>query len=57
MDYVYYNNLANRFRSKYAVNTNSYLDVYLVVNEKSKENNTYDLNKESRVVLTILLSM
>ena len=57
LDYVYYNNLANRFRSKYAVNTNSYLDVYLVVNEKSKENNTYDLNKESKVILTIPLSM
>ena len=57
LNYVYYNNLANKFRSKYAVNTNSYLEVYLVVNEKSKENNTYDLKNESKVVLTIPLSL
>ena len=56
LDYVYYNTLANKFKSNYAVNTVSHLDVYLVVNEKSKENNSYDLKNESKVILTIPLS-
>ena len=57
IDYGYYNNLANGFRSAYAVNTNSYLEVYLVVNEKAKESNTYNLENESKVILTVPLSM
>lgn len=56
LDYVYYNTLANKFRSNYAVNTVSHIDVYLVVNEKSKENNSYDLKNESKVILSIPLS-
>ena len=57
VNYSYYNNLANKFRSKYAVDTNSYLEVYLLVNEKNSENNDYKLNNNSKAILTIPLSM
>ena len=57
IDYDYYNSLANNFKSKYAVNTNSYLKVYLKVNElNSNNNNAYKLNEENVTILTIPLS-
>ncbi|MBR4618281.1 MAG: hypothetical protein IKO49_03150 [Bacilli bacterium] len=56
IDYDYYNNLANRFKSNYAVNTTSYLEVYLVVNEESKETNSYSLNDTTKTILSIPLS-
>jgi len=56
IDYTYYNNLANKFRSNYAVNTTSYLEVYLSVSENSRETNSYKLNNQSRTTLTIPLS-
>ena len=56
IDYDYYNNLANEFKSNYAVNANSRLDVYLQVNEKNKENNSYSLNNKRNVILSIPLS-
>lgn len=37
IDYDYYNNLANNFKSSYAVDTNSYLRVYLRVSKASKD--------------------
>ena len=56
IDYDYYNDLANSFKSNYAVNTNSYLEVYMQVNEKSVETKSYSLNNTSKTVLTIPLS-
>ena len=56
IDYDYYNSLANNFKSKYAVNTNSYLKVYLKVNELNSNNNAYELNEENVTILTIPLS-
>ena len=56
IDYGYFNNLANKFRSNYAVNTSSSLEVYLKVKEKNKDTNTFDLNNENKTVLTIPLS-
>lgn len=56
IDYDYYNNLVNKFKSRYAVNTTSYLEVYLQVNEESKETNTYYLNNQTRTILRIPLS-
>jgi len=53
IDYDYYNDLANKFKSKYAVNTLNYLDVYLEVNEENRE---YELNNKSTTLLTIPLS-
>ena len=35
-DYNYYNDLANKFRASYAVNTISNLEVQLIVEEKNK---------------------
>lgn len=56
IDYAYYNNLANSFKSNYAVNTNSYLEVYLDISEVNKENNSYEINSGNKLVLTIPLS-
>ena len=55
IDYGYFNNLANKFKSKYAVATNSYLEVYLQVDEE-KNNEKQNLINESKTVLTIPLS-
>ena len=56
IDYDYYNDLVNKFKSNYAVNTTSYLEVYLQVKEESKETNDYILNNQTRTILTIPLS-
>ena len=56
IDYAEYNNLANKFRINYAVNTKSYLDVYLQVEQKSKETNSYKLVNTSKISLKIPLS-
>ena len=53
IDYAYYNNLANKFKSNYAVNTSSYLEVYLEVAESANE---YSLNNKSKTILIIPLS-
>ena len=57
IDYGYYNNLANKFKSNFSVSTDSYLEVYLQVDEKSKEKNEYDLNNQSKTILRIPLSL
>ena len=56
IDYQYYNNLANEFKSNYAVNTTSRLEVSLHVEETNKESNSYELNSINNVVLSIPLS-
>ena len=56
IDYNYYNDLANQFKSNYAVNTNSYLEVYLEVNEKNKEDNSYEIENQRNLNLRIPLS-
>lgn len=56
IDYEYYNNLANSFKSKYAVNADSRLDVTLYIEENNKENNPYSFNNSNKVTLTIPLS-
>ena len=55
-DYDYYNDLANQFKANYAVNTNSYLEVSLYVNEKNKKDNLYELSNSNKASLTIPLS-
>ena len=56
IDYAKYNSLANQFRSKYGVETNSRLIVYLNIYEKSDKNNSFNLNNASNMSLTIPLS-
>ena len=56
IDYGYYNGLANDFKNKYAVNTDSKLEVYLEIEEKSKDGNSYELSNSNKVVLVIPLS-
>lgn len=56
IDYDYYNKLANNFRSKYGVDTNSYLNVYLKVKLKSDEALNYNIDDENKVILKIPLS-
>ncbi len=56
IDYQYYNDLANQFKSSYAVNTTSRLDVILEVEEKNQKTNLYDLRSASKTVVSIPLS-
>lgn len=56
IDYDLYNDLATKFKSNYALNTSSYLDVYLEVNEKNKNTKDYVLNNTSKSILSIPLS-
>ena len=56
IDYAYYNNLANGFKSDYGLDTNSYLNVYLEVEGKSDPSLNYTLNEDNKVNLRIPLS-
>ena len=56
IDYDYYNKLANSFRNKYGVDTNSYLNVYLDVKAKSDDKLNYKINEDNKVILKIPLS-
>ena len=55
IDYNYYNNLANKFKTNYGINTTSNLIVKLKVKEVSKDDNL-DLKNNSEMSLTIPLS-
>ncbi len=55
IDYDYYNDLANKFRSSYAVETNSYLKVYLRVIKNSNDK-ILPLNDTKEVSVNIPLS-
>ncbi len=56
IDYDYYNSLANKFRIKYGVDASSNLTVYLNIHESNNKNNTFLLNNNSVMSLTIPLS-
>lgn len=56
IDYNYYNSLANKFRIKYGVDTSSSLIVYLNIHESNNKNNTFALNNNSVMSLSIPLS-
>lgn len=56
IDYDYYNTLANKFKSMYAVSADSFLEVYLQVEEKNKDNNSYKLFNTNKILLKIPLS-
>ena len=56
IDYGYYNQLANSFRSTYGVDTNSYLNVYLEVSPKTEDKSSYKINETNKVSLSIPLS-
>ena len=56
IDYHYYNDLVNKFKSSYAVNTTSNLEVSLQVAEKNKNTNSYDLSSHNNTTLVIPLS-
>lgn len=57
ISYDYYNELANKFRSSYGVDTNSYLNIYIVLDKETDSSLNYSI-KESRKVdnITIPLS-
>jgi len=56
VNYDYYNNLANKFRSDYGIETKSDLTIYFRVNQKSGANSNFKLNNNSDMTLTIPLS-
>ncbi len=56
IDYGYYNNLANNFRSSYGINTKSNLIVIMNVHKKNAENSNFNIDSNGRMSLTIPLS-
>lgn len=56
IDYDYYNSLANDFKVSYGVDTESYLKVFLKINKKNSEEDTFTLNDSDELSITIPLS-
>ena len=56
IDYAYYNGLANSFKSTYGVETNSYLNVYMIVTPKVDKSLNYRIPDTNKVSLRIPLS-
>lgn len=56
IDYAYYNGLANSFRSTYGVDTNSYINVYMIVTPKVDKSLNYTISDTNKVSLRIPLS-
>jgi len=56
IDYDYYNDLANNFKSTYAVETINNLDIYVRVNKKVINGTSIDLNETSEMNLNIPLT-
>lgn len=56
VDYDYYNSLATKFSSLYGVNANSNLTVYMKINKKSAEGNSFNLSEGSNIALIIPLT-
>lgn len=55
LDFDYYNNLANSFRQKYGLNTNSYIEIILNVKGKNLDD-IFDLNDKYKRSIKIPLS-
>lgn len=57
IDYDYYNRLANDFKMSYAVDTTSYLKVYLKINKKNAQTESkFNLEDSDELAITIPLS-
>ena len=56
IDYGYYNQLANSFKSTYGVDINSYLNVYLEMEPKTSKDLNYKINEKNKISLKIPLS-
>lgn len=56
LDYPYYNSLANKFKNQYAVDAESKLTVYMVINKKNTEESSYILNSSNIMNIVIPLS-
>ena len=54
IDYLYYNNIANKFRNAYGIDTDSKLDVYMVVNKSNSKNYNYS---SSENVMNIVIPL
>ena len=49
ISYDYYNELANKFRSSYGVDTNSYLKVYMVLDKETDSSLNYSIKETNKV--------
>ena len=56
IDYDYYNNLANKFKYSYGIDTDSKLLIKLTVNEKNDEVSNYSISNSNVMSLSIPLS-
>jgi hypothetical protein len=56
IDYKYYNELANKFKTQTGVNINSYLKVFMIINKSTTDNLNYRINDISNLSIRIPLS-
>lgn len=56
IDYPYYNNLANSFKTQYGVDAESKLTIYMLINKTSSEDNTLVLGSSSTMNVSVPLS-
>ena len=56
IDYDYYNNLSNKFKLNYGVDTISYLNVYFKINEENTDNNYFEFYNDNNMSVKIPLS-
>jgi len=56
LDYGYYNRLANSFNTSYAIDTDSTLTVYMIINKKNTLNSDFEINSDSYMNIIIPLS-
>ncbi len=56
IDYAYYNNLANNFKSSYGINTKSNLIVMMNIHKKNSADSNFNIDNSGRMSLTIPLS-
>ncbi len=56
IDYGYYNNLANKFKNQTGIDVNSFLNVYMLINKKTIDDNNYNIDDNSYLIIKIPLS-
>lgn len=49
IDYGYYNQLANKFRSSYGLDSSSYLKIYLDMKKNTTDEESYTIDEETRI--------
>ena len=56
IDYDYYNDLANKFKSTYGIDSSSVLEIYININKEISKEKDIDLKETKQMIMTIPLT-